>query len=218
MKKNKKLLSVSITSTSYFDIKKTIDIINKSDADRIHFDVMDGVFVPNITYGMDFISSVKPYSQKFFDVHLMIINPLPYIKSFFVSGSDLISVHIEAKNCLKSLKLIKSLGIKSGVVINPKTSYKKILKYLDFVDEILVMSVEPGFGGQKFIEKVADKVLKISSLVKKKGKNILVQVDGGINFETAKKVFENGANSVVVGSFLFKQKDFNDTVFKIKNM
>lgn len=218
MKKNKKLLSVSITSTSYFDIKKTIDIINKSDADRIHFDVMDGVFVPNITYGMDFISSVKPYSQKFFDVHLMIINPLPYIKSFFASGSDLISVHIEAKNCLKSLKLIKSLGIKSGVVINPKTSYKKILKYLDFVDEILVMSVEPGFGGQKFIEKVADKVLKISSLVKKKGKNILVQVDGGINFETAKKVFENGANSVVVGSFLFKQKDFNDTVFKIKNM
>lgn len=218
MKKGKKLLSVSITSTSYFDIQRTVEIINASDADRIHFDVMDGVFVPNITYGADFISSVRPYSKKFFDVHLMIINPLPYIKSFYVAGSDLISVHIEAKNCLKSVKLIKSLGIRAGVVINPKTSYKKILQYLDIVDEILVMSVEPGFGGQKFIEAVAEKVLKISSLIKKSGKNILLQVDGGINFVTAKKVFENGADSVVVGSFLFKQRDFNSTVLKIKDL
>ena len=218
MKKSNKLLSVSITSTSYFDIKKTVDIINKSDADRIHFDVMDGVFVPNITYGADFISSIKPYSQKFFDVHLMIINPLPYIKNFVLAGSDLICVHIESKNCMKSLKLIKSFGIKAGVVINPKTSYKKISKYLNIVDEIMVMSVEPGFGGQKFIDDSVLKVVNVAQLIKKSGRNILLQVDGGINFDTAKKVFENGVNSVVVGSFLFKQKNFNEAVLKIKNL
>ena len=218
MKKSNKLLSVSITSTSYFDIRKTVDVINKSDADRIHFDVMDGVFVPNITYGADFISSIKPYSQKFFDVHLMIINPLPYIKNFVLAGSDLICVHIESKNCMKSLKLIKSFGIKAGVVINPKTSYKKISKYLNIVDEVMVMSVEPGFGGQKFIDDSVLKVANVAQLIKKSGRNILLQVDGGINFDTAKKVFENGVNSVVVGSFLFKQKDFNKTVFKIKNL
>lgn len=218
MKKSNKLLSVSITSTSYFDIKKTVDVINKSDADRIHFDVMDGVFVPNITYGADFISSIKPYSQKFFDVHLMIINPLPYIKNFVSAGSDLICVHMEAKNCMKSLKLIKSFGIKAGVVINPKTSYKKILKYLNIVDEVMVMSVEPGFGGQKFIEDSVLKVANVARLIEKSGRNILLQVDGGINFDTAKDVFKNGANSVVVGSFLFKQKDFNKTVLKIKNL
>ena len=218
MKKSNKLLSVSITSTSYFDIRKTVDVINKSDADRIHFDVMDGVFVPNITYGADFISSIKPYSQKFFDVHLMIINPLPYIKNFVLAGSDLICVHIESKNCMKSLKLIKSFGIKAGVVINPKTSYKKVSKYLNIVDEIMVMSVEPGFGGQKFIDDSVLKVANVAQLIEKSGRNILLQVDGGINFDTAKKVFENGVNSVVVGSFLFKQKDFNKTVLKIKNL
>lgn len=218
MKSANKLLSVSITSTSYFDIKKTIDVINKSDADRIHFDVMDGVFVPNITYGADFISSIKPYSQKFFDVHLMIVNPLPYIKNFVLAGSDLISVHIEAKNCMKSLKLIKSFGVKAGIVINPKTSYKKISKYLNIVDEIMVMSVEPGFGGQKFIENSVSKVANVSKMIEKSGRNILLQVDGGVNFDTAKSVFKNGADSVVVGSFLFKQKDFNETVLKIKNI
>ena len=218
MKKSIKFLSASITTTSYFDIKRTVDIINKSDADRIHFDVMDGVFVPNITYGADFISSIKPYSKKFFDVHLMIVNPLPYIHNFVSAGADLISVHVEAKNCMKSLKLIKSFGIKVGVVINPKTSYKKIMKYLNIVDEIMVMSVEPGFGGQKFIEDSVLKVANVSDMIKKSGRNILLQVDGGINFDTAKYVFENGANSVVVGSFLFKQKNFNDAVLKIKNL
>lgn len=216
--KNKTLLSVSITSTSYFDIRETVKTINESVADRIHFDVMDGVFVPNITYGADFISSVKKHSKKFFDVHLMIVNPFRYIHNFALAGADLISVHAEAKNCMKSLKLIKSLGLRAGVVINPKTDYKKVLKYLDIVDEVMVMSVEPGFGGQKFIEDSVLKVAKISDAIKKSGRNILLQVDGGINFDTALKVIKSGANSVVVGSFLFKQRDFNKTVLKIKSM
>lgn len=218
MKKNQTILSVSITSTSYFDIKKTVSVINESNADRIHFDVMDGVFVPNITYGPDFISAIKKHSRKFFDVHLMIVNPFPYIRNFYNAGADLISVHVEAKNCMKSLKLIKSLGIKAGIVINPKTSYKKISKYLDVVDEVMVMSVEPGFGGQKFIDGADVKVLQISKLIKQSGRKILLQVDGGINFDTAAKVIKSGANSIVVGSFLFNQKNFNETVLKFKNI
>ena len=184
----------------------------------IHFDVMDGVFVPNITYGPDFISSIKPYSQKVFDVHLMIVNPLPYIERFVKAGADVIGVHVEAKNVKKSLQLIKSFGVKSQIVIKPKTSYKRILKYLDFVDEVMVMSVEPGFGGQSFLYDVVGKMEKISSEIKEKNKKILLQVDGGINFDTAKLSIENGVKSLVVGSFLFKQKNFNQTVVKLKSL
>ena len=212
------LISASITTTDFFNIQKTIDVINKSAVDRIHFDVMDGVFVPNITYGPDFISSIKPYSQKVFDVHLMIANPLPYIERFVKAGADVIGVHVEAKNVKKSLQLIKSFGLKSQIVIKPKTSYKRILKYLDFVDEVMVMSVEPGFGGQSFLYDVVGKMEKISSEIKKKNKNILLQVDGGINFDTAKLSIENGVKSLVVGSFLFKQKNFNQTVVKLKSL
>ena len=212
------LISASITTTDFFNIQKTIDVINKSDVDRIHFDVMDGVFVPNITYGPDFISSIKPYSQKIFDVHLMIVNPLPYIERFVKAGADVIGVHVEAKNVKKSLQLIKSFGLKSQIVIKPKTSYKRILKYLDFVDEVMVMSVEPGFGGQSFLYDVVGKMEKISSEIKKKNKKILLQVDGGINFDTAKLSIENGVKSLVVGSFLFKQKNFNQTVVKLKSL
>ncbi len=217
MKKNI-LISASLTSTDYFDIEKTIALVNSSSVDRIHFDVMDGVFVPNITYGPDFISSVKLHTKKFFDVHLMIINPLSYIERFVDAGADLISVHIEAKNTMKSIKLIKSFGVKAGIVINPKTSYKKVLKYLDFVDEVMVMSVEPGFGGQKFIVDVVPKIQKISQIIKSKGKKILLQVDGGINFETGKLVIDSGVNSLVVGSFLFNQKNFDKTVLKLKSL
>ena len=174
MKKNI-LISASLTSTDYFDIEKTIALVNSSSVDRIHFDVMDGVFVPNITYGPDFISSIKSHTKKFFDVHLMIINHLSYIERFVDAGADLISVHIEAKNTMKSIKLIKSFGVKAGIVINPKTSYKKVLKYLDFVDEVMVMSVEPGFGGQKFIVDVVPKIQKISQIIKSKGKKILIK-------------------------------------------
>lgn len=217
MKKNI-LISASLTSTDYFDIEKTIALVNSSSVDRIHFDVMDGMFVPNITYGPDFISSVKSHTKKFFDVHLMIINPLSYIERFVDAGADLISVHIEAKNTMKSIKLIKSFGVKAGIVINPKTSYKKVLKYLDFVDEVMVMSVEPGFGGQKFIVDVVPKIQKISQIIKSKGKKILLQVDGGINFETGKLVIDSGVNSLVVGSFLFNQKNFDKTVLKLKSL
>ena len=164
------------------------------------------------------IAAMKKVCNIPFDVHLMIINPLSYIERFVDAGADLISVHIEAKNTMKSIKLIKSFGVKAGIVINPKTSYKKVLKYLDFVDEVMVMSVEPGFGGQKFIVDVVPKIQKISQIIKSKGKKILLQVDGGINFETGKLVIDSGVNSLVVGSFLFNQKNFDKTVLKLKSL
>ncbi len=218
MAKNNISISASITSTKYFDIKNTIDVINKSLVDRIHFDVMDGVFVPNITYGPDFISSIRNFSKKFFDVHLMLYNPYPYIENFVNAGADLISVHVEAKNTFKSIKLIKSLGKKAGVVINPDTNVKKVLPYLDFVDEVLVMSVNPGFGGQKFIPKVIDKIQKLIDSIKKYNHKILIQVDGGINFDNAKILIDMGVDSLVVGSFLFNQTNFNQAVLTFKNL
>ena len=212
MKRRKVLIGASILSTDFMDIKNTIKKINESDLDFIHFDIMDGVFVPNISYGPHFVECVRKHSSKIFDVHLMIKNPLPYIKNFVDAGADIITIHCESDNVLKSLKLIKKLNVKSGIVLNPKTSFKKIKKYLPFVDVVMVMTVEPGFGGQKFMDNQITKIEKISSLISEQNKKILLEVDGGINFDTAKKVIDVGANVLVVGSFLFFQKNIKDTI------
>ena len=212
MKRRKVLIGASILSTDFMDIINTIKKINESDLDFIHFDIMDGVFVPNISYGPHFVECVRKHSSKIFDVHLMIKNPLPYIKNFVDVGADIITIHCESDNVLKSLKLIKKLNVKSGIVLNPKTSFKKIKKYLPFVDVVMVMTVEPGFGGQKFMDNQITKIEKISSLISEQNKKILLEVDGGINFDTAKKVIDVGANVLVVGSFLFSQKNIKDTI------
>lgn len=216
--KLKNNLSVSITTSDYFDIKNTVAFVSSGGVDSLHFDVMDGVFVPNITYGPDFIASIRGHVKLFFDVHLMILNPLPYIKNFVEAGADMIKVHCEAENCMKSLKLIKSYGVKCGGVINPKTSVSRLKKLLDLVDEITVMSVEPGFGGQTFIEDTFTKLVKISDMIKKSGKKITIQVDGGIDFDIAKALTLYGVRNFVVGSFLFKQKDFKGAVLKFQTL
>ncbi|MCR5506516.1 MAG: ribulose-phosphate 3-epimerase [bacterium] len=216
MKKNKVLVGASILSEDFFDIQKTLKKINSSDLDFVHLDVMDGVFVPNISFGPAFVKNIRPYSKKFFDVHLMLSDPIKYVEKFVEAGADAISVHVEAKKALQSIKLIKSFGVKCGIVLNPKTSAKKIKKYLKIVDYVMVMTVEPGFGGQKFMEKQLGKISKISDMIKKSGRKILLSVDGGINLDTAKLSVKNGVNVLVCGSFLFKQKNFNDTVKKLK--
>ena len=217
MRNKKVLVGASILSEDFFDIQKTIKKLNSSDVDFIHLDVMDGVFVPNISFGPAFIKNIRPYTKKFFDVHLMVKNPLPYIERFVEAGADAISVHIEAKNVMKSIKLIKSFGKKCCIVVNPKTDAKKVKKFLDFVDAVMVMTVEPGFGGQKFMENQLVKISKISNLIKKSGRKISLEVDGGINFETGKLAVQNGVNILVVGSFLKKQKKFNETILKFKS-
>lgn len=215
---NKHLLSVSITSSDYFDIQNTISSINNSVADKIHFDVMDGIFVPNITYGPDFISSIRPHSSKFFDVHLMLSNPFSYIKNFVSAGADSIAVHIESEKVIDSLQLIKSCGKKASIVLNPETDCEALIPYLPFVDEVLLMSVHPGFGGQTFLTNTFDKLGKLLFLVKNFKRKIFVVVDGGINFDNAKFLLNIGADCLVVGSFLFKQKNFSEAVLKFKNL
>lgn len=218
MKKKKVFIGASILSTDFFDIQKTVKKINSSDLDFLHLDVMDGVFVPNISFGPHFIKCLKNKCQKIFDVHLMVKNPLPYIGVFAEAGADIIMVHCEAKNAMKSLRLIKEAKLKCGIVINPDTSYKKIKKYMDIVDYIMVMTVYPGFGGQKFLDNQLDKIKKISLLIKNSGRKILLQVDGGVNFDNAEKLVQSGVNSLVVGSFLFNQKKFNETVLEFKKL
>ncbi len=216
MKKNKILVGASILSEDFFDIQKTLKKINSSDVDFIHLDIMDGVFVPNISFGPAFVKNLRPRTKKFFDVHLMLKNPLPYIDAFVDGGADEITVHVEAKNTLKCLKKIKNNGVKCGVVVKPKTNAKKLLKYLPFVDYVMVMTVEPGFGGQKFMESQLRKISQISDMIQKSNRKIRLEVDGGINFETAKLALKNGVDTLVVGSFLFKQKNFNETISKLK--
>ncbi len=216
MKKN--LIGVSILSSDFFDLKKNFEKIEKSSLDFVHLDVMDGVFVPNISFGPHFIKCLRLHSKKSFDVHLMVKNPLPYIDAFVESGADIITVHVEAKNTLECLKKIKQNGVKCGVVVNPKTSASKVKKYLKIADVVMVMTVEPGFGGQKFMLSQLGKIKQITEMIKLSKRKIELEVDGGINFETGKLAFENGANKLVVGKFLFTQSDFKKTVDKFKKL
>ena len=214
----KYLVGVSILSSDFFNLQKTFAKIEKSDIDFVHLDVMDGVFVPNISFGPHFIKCLRPHTKKEFDVHLMVKNPLPYIDTFIKSGADVITVHLESKNTLKCLKQIKKSGVKCGVVLNPKTSVNKVKKYLPFVDVVMVMTVKPGFGGQKFMEKQLSKISKIAEMIKKLKRKIDLEVDGGINFDMGKLALKNGANKLVVGKFLFSQPDFKKAVAKFKKL
>lgn len=214
MKKIK--LSVSILDSDFTQIKKTIKLLKKSKIDFIHFDVMDGVFVPNLTFGAKFISQIRKLTDLPFDVHLMIKNPEKNINDFINAGSDYITIHYEStKNILSALKKIKSAGIKTGISIKPKTKANKIIKYLKFLDLILIMSVEPGFGGQKFMPEVLDKVRFLKKLQKKY--KFLISIDGGINPETAPAACSAGVDILVSGSAIFKSKKPADTIKKIYN-
>lgn len=211
-------VGISLLSSDFFNIKDTIKTINKSPIDFVHLDVMDGVFVPNISFGSHFIKTIRPHTKKVFDVHLMIQNPYNYICDFVNAGADIITVHHEAKNAIRSLKLIKSLGVKCGIAINPETSPSCVKKYLDIVDLIMVMTVHPGFGGQQFISSQLKSISKISELISTSNHDIGLQVDGGINFDTAKLAIHSGATSLVSGSFLLNQPDIAKAVNKFKKL
>jgi ribulose-phosphate 3-epimerase len=207
-------LSVGISSTDFFDIKNTIAKINASDADAVHFDVMDGVFVPNITYGSAFIKSLRPHTKKIFDVHLMLADPLPYVEDFVAAGADAIKLHVESKNFSKALKLAKSLGVKAGVAVNASTPFAKFEKYLSAADSVMLMTAKTGFAAQPFQPRLLVKLRRVAAVMG--GRE--VQVDGGINFATAKLCVEAGANSIVSGSFIFKQRDFNAAAKRFKSL
>ena len=202
------IISPSILGGSFSNMEKTILEINESKAEYIHFDVMDGDFVPNLTFGPQFISNLRSYSNKVFDVHLMINRVQKFIDDYIKAGSDIISFHIEIEDDIKSLiSKIKKNNIKCGIAIKPKTPWDKIEPYLDDIDQVIVMTVEPGFGGQVFMNDQINKIKKISEYIKSKNLDVKIEIDGGINYETGKTCIEVGANILVAGSFLFKQED-----------
>ena len=202
------IISPSILGGSFSNMEKTIFEINESKAEYIHFDVMDGDFVPNLTFGPQFISNLRSYSNKVFDVHLMINRVEKFIDNYIEAGSDIISFHVEIEDNIKSLiSRIKKNNIKCGIAIKPKTPWNKIQPYLDVIDQVIVMTVEPGFGGQIFIKDQVIKIKNISDYIKSKNLDVKIEIDGGINYETGKTCIEVGADILVAGSFLFKQED-----------
>ena len=202
------IISPSILGGSFSNMEKTILEINESRAEYIHFDVMDGDFVPNLTFGPQFISNLRSYSNKIFDVHLMINRVEKFIDNYIEAGSDIISFHVEIKDDIKSLiSRIKKNNIKCGIAIKPKTPWNKIQPYLDDIDQVIVMTVEPGFGGQIFMNDQVNKIKNISNCIKSKNLDVKIEIDGGVNYETGKTCIEVGADILVAGSFLFKQED-----------
>jgi len=202
------IISPSILGGSFANMQETIKLIDQSKAEYIHFDVMDGDFVPNLTFGPQFISNVRQYSKKIFDVHLMINRVGKFLDDYIKAGSDIITFHLEIEENIKELiSKIKTNNIKCGIAIKPATPWEELKPYLDDIDQIIIMTVEPGFGGQKFME---DQLLKIEQLKKFISQNQLhvdLEVDGGVNIETGKKCIDAGANILVAGSFLFKQEN-----------
>jgi len=212
-------ISPSILAADFNNLGKDIRMINQSEADWIHFDVMDGVFVPNISFGLPVIQAVKKLADKPLDVHLMIINPDPFIKPFRDSGADILTVHYEVCNHLhRTLGSIRNEGMKTGVALNPHTSVDVLESIINEVDVVLLMSVNPGFGGQKFIHTTYQKVIRLRRLIEEREANTLIEIDGGVNLETGKLLFEAGADVLVAGSFIFDAENPVQTIRQLRNI
>lgn len=199
------ILAPSILSADFNVLGEQIQTVAKAGAQYIHVDVMDGIFVPSISYGMPVIKSVRKSTDAVFDVHLMITEPVRYIRDFVDSGADIITIHVEAcKDIDETIRDIKACGVRAAVAINPETPVDKIMPYLDDIDMALVMSVHPGFGGQKFIPDVLDKVRIIRSYYRDNNMDKDIEIDGGINFDNLPEVLEAGANVIVAGSSVYR--------------
>ena len=211
------IIAPSILSADFTKLGQELINIEKAGADWVHIDVMDGQFVPNITYGPIIVDACSKASNLILDVHLMIETPDPIIPEFVKAGANYISVHQEACTHLhRSLQLIKSFNIKAGVALNPATPVSSIEWVIDELDFILIMSVNPGFGGQKFIKSSIDKIRELSGLLKEKNSNAIIQVDGGINSETIKLVSDAGATSFVAGSAIFNTDNYKKTIKNLR--
>ena len=202
------IISPSILGGSFSNMQETVKLIDQSKAEYIHFDVMDGDFVPNLTFGPQFISNVRKYSKKIFDVHLMINRVEKFLDDYVKAGSDIITFHLEIDENIKELiSKIKTNNIKCGIAIKPATPWEDLKPYLNDIDQIIIMTVEPGFGGQKFMEDQLLKIEQLKNYISQNQLHVYLEVDGGINYETGKKCVDAGANILVAGSFLFKQEN-----------
>ena len=209
-------IAPSMLACDFSKLRSEIDLINKSDADWFHLDVMDGVFVPNISFGMPIIKSISKYSEKILDVHLMICNPDQYIENFKAVGAEILTVHFEACTHLKrTIDEIKNKGMLAGVALNPHTNVQNIFDIANEIDVVCLMSVNPGFGGQKFIERTYKKLDELCDMRSRENANFLIQIDGGVDELNGKKLINHGADVLVAGSSVFNSKNPTE---KIKNL
>jgi len=214
-----KLVAPSILAANFNLLGNDIEMINRSDADFVHCDVMDGVFVPNISFGIPVIQAVNQISKKPLDVHLMIVNPEKYIEEFYRAGASIITVHYEVcQHLSRTVQQIKDLGIKASVCLNPHTPVSLLEEILPELDMVLLMSVNPGFGGQKFIENTIRKAETLKEMILRRNSQALIEVDGGVNFEVGKKLYDSGVDILVVGSFIFNSQNPMDTISKLKSL
>jgi ribulose-phosphate 3-epimerase len=212
-------IAPSILAADFSNLQSACHIIENSTADWYHIDVMDGVFVPNISFGMPVIKAIKPHSTKIFDVHLMIVDPDRYIKDFKAVGADILTVHYEACNHLhRTLQAIKAEGMQAGVALNPHTPISLLVDVIKDIDIVCLMSVNPGFGGQSFIEQTYDKVRMLKKMIKEKGASTLIEIDGGVTDRNARKLINAGADVLVAGSFVFKSENPIETCNKLKEI
>ncbi|PIY33705.1 MAG: ribulose-phosphate 3-epimerase [Bacteroidetes bacterium CG_4_10_14_3_um_filter_42_6] len=213
----KPLVAPSMLSANFANLHDEIMMVNQSEADWLHLDVMDGVFVPNISFGFPVINAIKMLATKPLDIHLMIVQPERYIKQFKEAGADILSVHYEASSHLhRTIQAMKAEGLKAGVVLNPHTNVMVLEEVIADLDLVLLMSVNPGFGGQQFIEQTYSKIIRLKQLILDSGSHALIEVDGGVTTENAPKLVAAGADVLVAGNSVFKSKNPSLTIHLLK--
>jgi ribulose-phosphate 3-epimerase len=215
----KTLIAPSILAADFANLQRDIEMINNSEADWFHIDIMDGVFVPNISFGMPVLEAISKHAKKTIDVHLMIIDPDRYISTFKKLGANVLTVHYEACNHLhRSLQAIKAEGMKAGVAINPHTNVSLLEDVINDIDLVCIMSVNPGFGGQSFIENTYKKIKQLKEIIERNGASTLIEIDGGVTNKNAKALVEAGADVLVAGSYVFKAENPTATIADLKKI
>ncbi len=214
-----KIIAPSILAADFCNLQRDVEMVNTSDAEWFHIDIMDGVFVPNISFGMPVLEAINKHANKFIDVHLMIVDPDRYTKTFADLGANMLTVHYEASTHLhRNIQNIKSYGMKAGVALNPHTPVHLLQDIIQDLDMVCLMSVNPGFGGQHFIENTYPKIKELRTLIEAKNASTLIEIDGGVNNKNAGKLIAQGADVLVAGSFVFKSNKPIETISELKQI
>ena len=213
-----KLIAPSLLSADFLNLGRDIEMVNRSEADWFHCDVMDGRFVPNISFGIPVVKAISQLAEKPLDVHLMIVEPEKYFEAFVKAGADIITFHYEASTHIhRSVQQLKALGVKAGVVLNPHTPVAVLEDIIGDLDLVLLMSVNPGFGGQQFIERTFGKIRRMKAMIEDQGLSTMIEVDGGVNTQNAEALYEAGADILVAGNAVFKSDDPEETIRILKS-